>query len=141
MSKMKKLLIGAVTLVLVLSTAPMFIWAQDLPGVTVSDDFPNGCVDCHSGESGGEDTLNELMSDLEGHPNVEKIMKQLPTDCYMCHKENMPAGPINYATHLSHYGDPDESDFINEYDGACLNCHSIDLDTGEIIVKSGPKNW
>ena len=59
-----------------------------LPGITVTDDHPNGCVDCHKNQGEGKDyRLNVSLAQVEGHPKIDAIVKKLPQDCMMCHKE------------------------------------------------------
>ena len=42
---------------------------------------------------------------------------------------------------ISSDDEPAENHFIAYYQGSCPNCHSLDSATGEMGVKSGPKNW
>jgi hypothetical protein len=113
-----------------------------LPGVTVEDEHPNGCVDCHANMGPNRDfRLNVSLGELEGHPPIDFIVKTLPDGCGLCHKEGTAAGPISLITHENHYHDADENNFISIYGGACLNCHSLDPSSGLVGMKSGPKNW
>ena len=112
-----------------------------LPGVTSQDERPNGCIDCHRGAASETDRIDVILAKLDGHPNVAPITKRVPDDCRLCHKPKMPGGTLSFITHLQHYEDPADSDFISSYDGACLSCHALDLNTGEITIKSGAKNW
>ena len=116
--------------------------APFLPGVTVTDEHPDGCVDCHKNAGEGHDyRLNVSLRSVEGHPDITNLVKTLPDDCAMCHRASTPAGPLNLITHKDHYRDPSENHFITGYQGACLNCHSVDAATGEMTMKSGAKNW
>ncbi len=126
--------------------AILFLVAADnnkpiLPGVTVTDEHPNGCVDCHKLSGGDDHRLNVELAKLSGHPKVDAIVKNLPQDCLMCHKEGAKAGALNLITHRDHSRNPGDNHFVTAYQGACLNCHSVNPDSGEMIVKSGPKNW
>ena len=129
------------------AAATLFLVAADnnkpfLPGVTVKDEHPNGCVDCHKVAGEGRDyRLNVELAKLSGHPKIDGIVKKLPDDCLMCHKQGAKAGPMGLITHKDHYRNPGENSFIKFYQGACLSCHSLDPATGRMAMKSGPKNW
>jgi hypothetical protein len=113
-----------------------------LSGITITDEHPNGCVDCHVNAGGGNDyRLNVELKALKGHPDVTKMVRNVPQDCAMCHKPNVPAGALNTQTHRLHYQNPDENHFVTGYQGECLACHSLNINTGIMTVKSGPKNW
>jgi hypothetical protein len=115
--------------------------APFLPGITVKDPYPNGCVDCHTGQGGKAPLVNAELANLSGHPKVDTIVKILPKDCLICHNGKGRAPQFNLAMHLVHFNKPAENAFVTAYKGACLNCHSLDASTGEMSVKSGPKNW
>ena len=112
-----------------------------LSGITTTDEHPNGCVDCHTQSGDNDYRLSTELKNLSGHPDVTKIVKTVPKDCAMCHKPNSSAGPLNLQVHKIHFQNPGENHFIEYYQGECLACHSLDLSTGEMSVKSGPKNW
>ncbi|MBN1411589.1 MAG: hypothetical protein JW969_12145 [Spirochaetales bacterium] len=113
-----------------------------LPGITVKDDHPNGCVDCHKKINDKLDyRLNVSLGKLEGHPKIDKIVKNVPKDCFMCHKEGAKAGKLELILHKAHFHNPKDNHFISNYNGACLNCHSFDEKTGSMPVKTGSKNW
>ena len=135
------LLAGAVSAVIL-----VFVAADNdkpfLPGVTVTDEHPNGCVDCHALAGEGRDyRLNTEVAKVEGHPKIDAIVKTVPNDCLLCHKEGTQAGPLNLITHRVHYRHPNDNAFIRVYRGACLNCHKVNPGSGVMSVKSGPKNW
>jgi hypothetical protein len=113
-----------------------------LPGITSKDPFPNGCVDCHKDQKDGKDfrVIAELAN-ISGHPKIDKIVKVVPKDCLLCHKGGPKPPAFNQAMHKVHFRNPKESAFVTVYKGACLNCHSLDLDTGVMSAKTGPKNW
>jgi hypothetical protein len=113
-----------------------------LPGITVTDEHPNGCVDCHKSQGEGQDfRLNVSLAKLGKHPKIDAIVKKLPEDCMMCHKEGGKVAALNIMLHKAHYEKGAESPFIKFYQGACLNCHKLDAASGKMSVKSGPKNW
>ena len=114
-----------------------------LPGITVDDEHPNGCVDCHKDAGGGNDyrlTVG-LKSNYEKHPDIGMIVKEAPGGCAMCHTDGSPAGALSMIVHKPHYENPAENQFITNYQGACLQCHTLDSGTGKMGMKSGPKNW
>lgn len=118
------------------------LWAQEhvkLPGINSEDQHPNGCVDCHKISGDSDYRLNVSLREVAGHPAIDSIVNTLPDDCMMCHGSY--AAKLNTITHTSHYANPEENHFVAYYGGQCLECHSIDVDTGKTDVKSGPKNW
>lgn len=140
----RKVLVPVLAVTLILAGAMVLSWADsdvELTGITVEDPHPNGCVDCHKQNGDSDYRLNAGLKELEGHPDITRIVKNLPQDCSMCHKANMPAGALNTITHKFHYQNPDENHFISYYAGDCLACHALNASTGVMSVKSGPKNW
>lgn len=74
------LALGTVVVVVSL-TAASAADAPFLPGITVADNFPRGCVDCHK-VSGSQDlTVNGMLKKLGEHPDVTKAVTTVPTDC------------------------------------------------------------
>jgi hypothetical protein len=146
MNKSRRLLLIPLVVIGVVA-AVLFLVAADnnkpfLPGITVTDEHPNGCVDCHKNQGEGRDyRLNAELAKVSGHPKIDSIVKTVPDDCLKCHREGTKAGPLNLITHKDHYRNAAENSFIKFYQGACLNCHSVDTATGVMTVKSGPKNW
>jgi hypothetical protein len=121
------------------------LWGSEpnkLSGITVKDEHPQGCVDCHVKVSDDKDyRLPAELAKVEKHPPIEKIVKVVPVDCLKCHKEGSKGGPLNLITHKKHYQNPSENHFISNYNGDCLNCHILDMSTFKMGVKSGPANW
>ncbi len=113
-----------------------------LPGITVADEHPNGCVDCHSNQGQGKDyRLNVSLAKIQGHPKIDAIVKTLPDSCEICHKAAGKAGPLSIILHKAHYEKGADSPFVQFYQGACLNCHKLDIASGKLTLKSGAKNW
>ena len=140
----RKVLIPVLAVVLIAGGAMVLSWADShaqLPGITVEDTHPNGCIDCHKETDDGDYRLSTSLKELSGHPDISMIVKTLPNDCAMCHKPKAPAGALNTITHQFHYENPGENNFIKDYAGACLSCHALNTESGEMSVKSGPKNW
>jgi len=104
--------------------------------VAVEAGYPNGCVDCHKKLSDEEDyRLNVLLANEEGHPDISEIVDSIPEDCITCHKDGTD-NSIGNVVHRKHYENPEENVFISEYQGSCVNCHSIDVEQGNVGVKS-----
>ena len=131
---------GLLTVILVLTAATQA--TPFLPGITVKDDLPNGCIDCHKNTGAGKDTrLNvSLPASVKDHPDITKVVKTLPGDCALCHKAGAKVAALNTILHAVHYAKPAENAFVTVYQGACLACHSLAA-TGAVTVKSGPRNW
>lgn len=113
-----------------------------LPGITIADDHPNGCIDCHKKQADGQDyRLNVSLAKLGKHPKIDAIVKQVPAGCLMCHKEGGKVSALNIMLHQVHYEKGTDSAFVKFYQGACLSCHKLDKASGKTSVKSGTKNW
>ena len=113
-----------------------------LPGITVADEHPNGCVDCHNNQGEGKDyRLNVSLAKIQGHPKIDAIVKTVPDSCLICHKEGGKVSPLNVMLHKAHYEKGAESPFVQFYQGACLNCHKLDAASGKVTLKSSAKNW
>ncbi len=139
---MKKRTRYSIIIVTMIVVAAFSLWAQDLaklPGINAEDEHPQGCVDCHTAGDGRDSRLNVSLEELEGHPPVDNIVKTVPDDCMMCHGAN--ASNLSTITHASHYQNPEENYFVANYDGQCLECHSLNIESGRMSVKNGPKNW
>ena len=120
------------------------VWAQDtpsLPGITTSDDYPNGCIDCHRESGADGDSRINILLDKIGHVNVSAMTNNIPQDCMICHKEGTSTGGLSLQTHSAHYQNPSENKFVTEQQGQCLACHALNSATGEMTMKGGPKNW
>ncbi len=111
--------------------------APVLPGITGKDQYPNGCVDCHVKDT----LLPAMVAKVSGHPKIDKIVKTVPKDCMICHKAGGKAPEMNLVSHKVHYSNPAKNGYVNDYQGSCLNCHALNVDTGAMAVKSGAKNW
>ncbi len=115
--------------------------AANLPGITVKDPYPMGCVSCHLNEKGQDRRVSTwLAQTVQNHPNV-KSLKTIPTDCMVCHVKDGTAEPMNVAMHKSHYKNGSKNGFVQFYGGSCLSCHALSQATWETTVKSGPRNW
>jgi hypothetical protein len=121
------------------------VWGGEvtpLSGITVPDEYPNGCVSCHVKVSDDKDLrLIAVLKKVEKHPAIEKMVKTVPSDCLKCHKEGSKAGLFNLITHKNHFSNPQENAFVSNYKGNCLACHTLDKNTFIMSIKSGPANW
>ena len=84
-SGLAKRVISFLGLAAFMTVGAIVLLAVDLPGVTVEDDHPNGCVDCHQQTDDADYRLNVELKALEGHPDISAMMKTVPADCAMCH--------------------------------------------------------
>jgi cytochrome c553 len=130
------LLGGAVIVLSAASTGD----AAFLPGISGKDENPNGCVDCHK-NADKDYRINAELAKVSGHPKIDKIVKTVPKDCAICHKAGGKVAELNIVMHKAHYSKPAENAFVTVYKGSCLHCHALDLNTGVMSVKGGPKNW
>jgi mono/diheme cytochrome c family protein len=137
--------LGLALIVLALGAAPASPPSVPfLPGVMVKDDHPQGCVDCHINAGEGKDyRLSKGVGALPDHPSITNAFKNalIPDACLLCHKEGSKLGSMTAIIHKVHYEGKANSTFVMVYQGSCLNCHAIDLNTGAMHIKSGPANW
>ena len=106
-----------------------------------ADDYPQGCVDCHTDGPNQPDLRLKTLLGQIGHMSVRKV-KKVPAGCGGCHgagegEEDTFAEMI----HQIHYAVPKANVFITRFGGDCLHCHSLDVESGDAMVKSGPANW
>ncbi|MCL4285224.1 MAG: hypothetical protein KJZ62_08970 [Fimbriimonadaceae bacterium] len=118
------------------------VQTPDLPGITAPDKFAKGCVSCHVKLAADKDfRLVQAIKLIKGHPSIAAV-KTVPNDCRACHSGKPGAAkPLSEAVHKAHFGKKGKSEFVSQFHGQCLSCHSIDPATGKQRVKSGPKNW
>jgi hypothetical protein len=136
------LTVGVVLAGMLLATNLMGADVPKLSGITVKDERPNGCVDCHVKVSDEkDDRMPAELAHFEKHPPIDKVVKVVPKDCGMCHKPDAKAGALSQLTHKNHFQKPSENTFVTNHNGDCLSCHSLDMNTFKMGVKSGPANW
>ncbi len=107
-----------------------------LPGLTSTDESPEGCVSCHRGKR----TLKVMLAALK-HRDMGDRVKVVPDDCKSCHDDESGLEALGPVSHSMHYARGSRSDFVLQHGGSCLNCHALATGTGEVTVKSGPRNW
>lgn len=109
-----------------------------LPGDAGPGPYVQGCVSCHGTD--GNDSIGALLGAIK-HKNVDQQTATVPGDCNECHSADGDYTPLGELSHMVHYENPGENDFVQKFGGNCLHCHALDAKTGVIKVKSGPKNW
>lgn len=114
---------------------PAEFWCGD---PRIAGQHPEGCVSCHNGGEAG--TIGSLLAAM-GHPNVDSRTETVPDDCAVCHSEEGGYSTLSEFNHTIHYDKPARNAFLRDYGGNCLHCHALVAKTGEVITKSGPKNW
>jgi len=142
----KRLLV--IGLIVVVATALTGLWwtafgqgevkLPEIPGITVEDPKPNGCVDCHRKVSEERDyrltRYIEKLAKEEEHPDVVAAINTIPNDCTMCHSEsaaeNMGTEPFATLLHKLHLVGGKENHFITHYQGKCTYCHALNMETG-----------
>ena len=91
-----KILFSALILLAALRMTVSFAVADNnkrsLPGVTVTDKHPNGCVDCHKASGNKDYRLKMGLAEIAGHSEMDTIVKNLPRDCMKCHKAESAIG-------------------------------------------------
>ncbi|MEI6874416.1 MAG: hypothetical protein WCL50_04705 [Spirochaetota bacterium] len=113
-----------------------------LPGINAPDLQPKGCVDCHINAGGKDFRLTVVLNSLKGgHPDVTKIVKNVPADCLKCHFASAKAPVLGSMVHRNHFADQVDNDFLSLDKGSCLSCHNIDAKSGKIAYKNAPANW
>jgi len=114
-----------------------------LPGLLQADTLPNGCVSCHVKVAADKDyTVVAELKKVKGHPDISKVVKSVPDGCIMCHKAGAKIATLGAVVHQVHFGpDTAKNVFVSTYGGSCLNCHKLDLKSGEMSFKKGPANW
>jgi len=168
----RKSLFTAIVGALFIMAAVTMVYAEDsnskipeIPGITVKDSHPNGCVDCHRNvpnradyrlstkivEWATEGADDEIMERAEAawpeaslsgkHPNVAAMIKtqNIPTSCLTCHGEDS-SKPLYRVLHTIHYTGGADNHFISSYKGFCTQCHEVNLQKppeGTMEVKIG----
>jgi hypothetical protein len=107
-----------------------------LPGLTVPDESPQGCISCHTGKR----TVKAMLDALDHRDMGDKI-RIVPDDCKSCHEDDKDLEALGPVAHSMHYARGSKSEFVVKHGGSCLNCHALATGTGEVTVKSAPKNW
>jgi len=137
-----------------------------IPGITVADQFPNGCVDCHINrpEAQMDVRISSRMmrwqervdakvlariqavagggSELSGqHPDLRpQSYEDIPRSCMRCHSRASNDGPAMGAMlHALHLTGGRENHFLTLFGGECTHCHKFDSEDGTWTIPSGPE--
>lgn len=168
----KKVMRLIVVLSLILAVGGMFaVFSQGkeaevpgIPGITVEDTRPNGCVDCHRKDGSERSSLKLLIeewtkevssellekaraaapagAELKGkHADTVAMTNTVPKDCLICHSKQsakaMGAPEFGRLMHLTHLAGGEKNEFITGYQGQCVHCHALNTETGELTIKNG----
>lgn len=142
--------------------APQGTALRKIPGITVKDAYPNGCVDCHVNGKDGDKRLSTLMtawasavpaalaekakassadpSKIKGkHLAVPNAGANIPQSCLnACHKKGSTiAPPFGQLLHTIHLAGGSQNKFLTDYQGECTHCHKLDEKTGTWKMPSG----
>ncbi|MHB8872930.1 MAG: hypothetical protein ACYC8T_04520 [Myxococcaceae bacterium] len=141
----RRIALAAAAFFLVSATA----YAQKAP----EDKQPNGCVDCHKGDTDLQTIMAKWKTEVpastlaiakkaapEGmnlkgkHPDVA-AKKNIPKDCLTCHKAGSKMAPsLASLAHLNHLTG-DTKKFV-ELGGSCASCHKVNPDNGSVVLKT-----
>lgn len=139
--------------------------ARKIPGITVADDHPLACVECHVNYPGmnldvrfstlirrWNDTVDPALlakaqasapagMNLRGkHPALTSGFDNIPAKCLTCHgRESKQAPPFTRMTHMIHLTGGDANHFLTLYQGECTYCHKLDVTTGQWAIPSAPE--
>lgn len=113
-------------------------------GTCLADDYPEGCVSCHVGDTPKPKAAYRLDLQLAnlGHGKGGERTEEIPTGCFRCHASNGEgaAGKLGPYVHLIHFRG-DKNPFLRKYGGDCSSCHRMDPKTWRAVAKSGKRNW
>ena len=142
---------GKTTVVALLVIAGLFILTLSataagsvptLPGINAPDNQPKGCVDCHIKTASRDFRLTVVLDSIKGgHPDVAKLVKNVPMDCLKCHYASQMAPVLGSMVHRNHYQNQKDNDFLITDKGSCLSCHTVDINSGKIAIKNAAANW
>lgn len=139
--------------------------ARNIPGITSTDAFPNGCVSCHVNmpHKGIDVRLStsmkrwvdqvdpELMEKVRGsasqgmqlrgkHPPALKALENIPTACMSCHTATSKVAPsFSRMLHAIHLTGGNDNHFMTLFQGECTHCHKLNSQTGGWSMPSGPE--
>ena len=127
---------------------------RQIPGITATDAFPKGCVDCHLAGKDGDMRISTLMakwatavpepllgktraasadaSKIKGkHPALPNVKTNIPQTCLGCHKKGSTiAPPFAQLLHTIHLVGGAQNKFVTMFQGECTHCHKLDQKTG-----------
>ncbi len=147
------------------SAQKQFPPGRKIPGLTMEDKFPNGCVDCHINmpDIKQDERISTLISKwnreveakllkkaqatapagvtLKGiHPPAAESLKNIPAACIACHdRSSRTAPPLAPLLHAVHLTGGDDNHFLTIFQGECTHCHKMNATTGAWKMPSAPE--
>lgn len=140
---------------------------RKIPGITATDAFAGGCVDCHVLKPPGTTIDARLSTQLKGwtsgkvdaallakvqgtapaglklkgkHPAAEDALDDVPAACAECHTaDSKKAPPLAAMVHRIHLVGAEKNKFLLVYQGECTHCHKMNAATGAWSMPSGPE--
>jgi len=136
----------------------------EISGITATDRFPGGCVDCHVNRP--QDSLDVRLStharqwaagvdgklltkakvvtrdptSLSGrHPPLAPAnFQNVPAQCKGCHSGASPkVPPLAALMHVIHLSGGKENHFLTIFRGECTHCHKFDARSGKWSMPTG----
>lgn len=136
--------------------------ARAIPGLTSTDAFPTGCVDCHVRQTAGTDArISTLLGQWNGkieprrlaamqvaapkgvtlkgkHPPVASGLKDIPASCAKCHtKDSKSVPPLAQVMHAIHLLRGEQNTFLTKFSGECTHCHKLNKTAATWSLPSG----
>jgi cytochrome c553 len=136
--------------------------ARAIPGLTSTDAFPTGCVDCHVRQAAGTDArISTLLGQWNGkieprrleamqvaatkgvtlkgkHPPVASGLKDIPASCAKCHiRDSKSVPPLARVMHAIHLLRGEQNTFLTKFSGECTHCHKLSKTTATWSLPSG----
>lgn len=136
-----------------------------VPGITATDPYPDGCVDCHVNlpalkvDARFSTLMAKLAQEVEPallakaraaapeglelrgrHPPAPGALRNIPASCNPCHaKGSRTAPPFAKLLHSIHLADGPRNVFMTLYQGECTHCHKLDTVSGAVSIPNGPE--
>ncbi len=151
--------IGAILFLTLAGASPPS--ARKIPGLTIKDAYPQGCVDCHVNrpdmpaplsvriKQWSEKVDPKLLAQAKASApkgvtlkgkHLAVPVKDVPGACLKCHgKGSKMAPPFATMLHAIHLTGSDGNPFLTTFQGECTHCHKLNTATGEWSMPSGPE--
>ena len=147
------------------SPSPQLPPARKIPGITVADDRPLACVECHVNyvdmkldarfstlvTQWTEKVDTALLAKAQAsaprgmtlrgkHPVLTSGFDDIPGKCLTCHKRDSDeAPPFAQMLHAIHLTGGEANHFLTVYQGECTYCHKLDAKSGRWRIPSAPE--
>jgi len=138
---------------------------RNIPGITIDDPFPSGCVNCHLNypERNMDTRLSTSLKKWQAnvdpkllekaqaaapegvvlsgrHPSATAALADIPAACMRCHSSMSKKAPkFGQMIHLIHLTGEKDNHFMTIFQGECTYCHKFASITGEWSLPSGPE--